>query len=151
MTDKAIQTDEELDTLFPEPIAVPIGGGKMLDVPAMDLATCIRFGKKARPIIEPIIMVGAAGGNLTLHSILLAFWPALIQAPDELLPEALAIALGKTPEFVGKLPPGALWPVINAIVSVNSDFFYQSVGSLVSGAQEKTNGNPAADGAGLTH
>lgn len=140
--------EDELAKLFPEPLAVPIGGGVTLHVPAMDLATCIRFSKKARPIIEPLIM---AGKQVSLDSTLASLWPALVNSPDNLLPEVLAIALGKTPELIGRLPPGALWPLMSAVVVVNLDFFARSVGSLVSGAQEKTTENPAADGAGLTH
>lgn len=148
-TEEKSRADEELATLFPEPMRVPVGKGLFVEVPAMDLATCIRFGKKAKPIIEPIIM---AGEKLSVATMVMAFWPALVEAPDGLLPEVLAIALGKTPEFAGRLPPGAVWPIINAIVSVNADFFYQSVGSLVSDALMKTSGNPAGDGAaGPTH
>ncbi len=140
--------EEELAILFPEPMPFKIGNLTLRLMP-MDTDTCMRFMHRARPLIRQLLQDGALEMNDKMAS---ALTLAVADHPTE-AKEAMAIATGRTVEFIGKLPPSAAGALVIAIFQVNSDFFVRSVGSLVSGAAmatpaEKTGAN---DGAGLTH
>lgn len=136
--------EEELAILFPEPTPFKIGGITLSILP-MDTATCARFSNKARPIIKQMM----PGGPLTMEKMLAGLALAIADYPDEMI-QALAIATGRAPEFIGKLPPTVTGALVMTIFSVNADFFSRGVGSLVSDAQAMLSGK-TGDGAGLTH
>jgi hypothetical protein len=138
--------EEELAILFPEPFPFKVGSLTLPLMP-MDLATCMRFATKARPIIEQMMQ----GGSIEFTEKML---PALVKAvadhPREAV-DAMAIATGRSTAFIGKLPPLAAGALVIAIFRVNADFFAQSVGTLAIDALLMGEAKPGTDGAGLTH
>lgn len=150
--------EEELAILFPAPVECRIGTKDpdkflVLHILPMDLDTCIRFGNAARPIVAKLIQAQAGdrlGGDLIDKML-----PDLLAAASEHRVEfldALALATNRKREFIGKLPWTAALALLPIIFTVNADFFVQSVGSLVPGAQAMAEESPPASaGAGRTH
>jgi hypothetical protein len=150
MSDKEVPLteEEELAILFPEPVPFKIGNLTVKLIP-MDTDTCMRFMHKARPLLKQLMQEGPLQMS---DKMIPAVTLAVADHPTE-AKEALAIATGRSAEFIGKLPPSAVGALVVAIVQVNADFFVRSVGSLASGAAMATPGEKtgANDGAGLTH
>lgn len=139
----------ELDKLFPPAVKVTLGADVVIDLHPMDLMTCARFARVAKPIMEEV----ASGGKLTdsgapftlMGGVLLA----IVNHPEAFI-EAMGIATGQPASFVGRLPPAAASSLLMYVIAVNSDFFSQSVASLASDAKATTL-ESARHGAGLTH
>lgn len=147
MAEKALTEEEELAILFPEPVPFKIGNLTVQLMP-MDTDTCMRFMHKARPLIRQLLQDGA--GLNTSEKMIPAVALAIAEYPTE-AKDALAIATGRQPEFIGKLPAAAMMALTIAIIQVNSDFFVQSVVLLAGGATALPAATEPSDGAGLTH
>lgn len=151
--------EEELAILFPAPVECRIGTKDpekflVLHILPMDLDTCIRFGNAARPIVARLVQAQIGGGSFG-GDMLDKMLPDLLAAASEHRVEfldALALATGRSREFIGKLPWTAALSLLPIIFTVNADFFVQSVGNLVPGVkamvEEKTG---ASAGVGRTH
>lgn len=140
----------ELDKLFPPAVKVTLGADVVIDLHPMDLMTCARFARVAKPIMEEVasggkLTDGAIGSTTLMGGVLLA----IVNHPEEFV-EAMAIATGQPASFVGRLPPAAASSLLMYVIAVNSDFFSQSVASLASDAKATTL-ESARHGAGLTH
>jgi hypothetical protein len=149
-TSKELTEEEELAILFPEPTIVPLGAKLKIAVAPMDTMTCAHFAAKARPIIRAAIESGASFSTFT--SLLSALVVAMADYPEELV-QSVAIAVGKSPEFIGKLPPAATLGLGRVVFEVNSDFFAQSAELLGLGVPviQPAPQASAAHGVGPTH
>lgn len=132
----------DLDKLFPPPLKVMLSPEVSVDLLPMDLGTCARFARIAKPIMQEVSTTG--DGNLLGGALL-----AIVNHADEFV-EAMAIATGRPTEFIKRLPPASASSLLMYVIAVNSDFFSQSVASLASGAKATTQ-ESARNGAGLTH
>ena len=152
MTTQQMTAQEEADELaklFPEPVPFPIGSKLVIQIPTMDAAECAKFTRLARPLFEAFRNHQSANldefATVTLPEIV-----AEVAEKPESLFGALAVALRRSPEFVGALPPGYILALAVAVFKANIDFFAQTPGNLAAGVmamvQEK-----ASDSAGLTH
>lgn len=138
--------EEELAALFPEPFPFTIGKLTLPLMP-MDLAACMRFAVKARPIIDQLMRSGSIEVTEKMFPALAA---AVADHPTEAI-AAMSIATGRSTEFIGKLPPLAAGALVMAIFRVNADFFAQSVGTLAIDALLMGREKSGTDGVGLTH
>lgn len=152
-TSKTQSEAEELAALFPEPLDFPIGkGGMKILLTPMDLATCAKFTQRARPIFEAFRSSKAPVDNFDefMEVALPEVLTVCAENPDVLM-DAISIACHRTPEFVGKLPPGVVLALAGAIFKVNSDFFIQTAGNLASGVLEIMQEKASRASVGQTH
>jgi hypothetical protein len=143
--EEILSEDEEIASLFPEPVSCQIGKLTIMITP-MNLETCISFMSKARPIITPVLQSGAS----TVEDVMPLVLAAAADHKDAFV-EALALGIGRTPRFVGKLPWPAAISLAATIFTVNMDFFIQSVGTLAPDVMAILKEKAGIAGVGLTH
>jgi hypothetical protein len=130
----------DLDTLFPEPIRVRVGGDEIA-VTELTVAQLPHFVRALGPL------AGAFGGQAGAIEPQ-AIASAIAQHLDA-LPDLVAVVTGRDSDWARKLTASDLMRLIEAVIEANADFFPRlagTLGHLATGMGRATAGVMPSDG-----
>ena len=145
----------DVDTLFPEGKPVTLGKYTVTLYP-MPLRDCVLFLKRLQPVIRRVLSLAPdktdKEGDETTMEFLRRLRIAIalsISEHDEDFLQALALGMNRDRDYVGRIPPALVIPLLENIFFLNADFFEQSLIGLAATMQATIIQTPSA-GLGLT-
>ena len=127
---------DELDVVAPQTTAVPYCG-EQLEVGPLTIGQVPLLVRQARPLVDAIL-------ELSDDADLMVVAMDLVETHAEALIKAVAIATGRTPEFISKGNLTEFTTLTFKVFEVNRDFFVQTLGPHLARARASRGAGPTA-------